>query len=36
MSWSLPNDGHEGNDKHFGQYIVFAVGGKLDLRINEL
>ena len=22
MSWGLPNNGHEGNDKHLGQNIV--------------
>ena len=33
--WGLPCDRHEGNDKFFGQYLLFSVGGKLDLMINE-
>ena len=31
----MPHDRHESNDKPFGKYVAFYVGGKLDLRINE-
>ena len=26
ISWGLPHDRPEGNDRLFGQYILFAVG----------
>ena len=35
ISWGLQHDGHEDNNKIFGQYVLLAVEGKLELRINE-